>query len=207
MSTTPVSTRRSTASFLARRPVWQVSYLSGLAASVAVETWGLAARAAGVPMRAAGLGSHHVTPITVGMFAMGTMVVTFWFTFAVIIMARFAKNPKHLPPHGAATARSLPRRAAHDSRHSDLDQAHPRRRTPDRRCDHHPGSREATVASTVSSACSPSSDHVTHYSFDTGSASTSGRPQDHRRRPHAASMIVARAGRAPERSAPYPWPG
>ena len=82
------------ASFLARRPVWQVSYLSGLAASVVVETWGLAARAAGVPMRAAGLGSHHATPVTVGMFAMGTMVVTFWFTFAVILMARFAKNPK-----------------------------------------------------------------------------------------------------------------
>lgn len=82
------------ASFLARRPVWQVSYLSGLAASVIVEAWGLAARAAGVPMRAAGLGSQHATPITVGMFAMGTMVVTFWFTFAVILMARFAKNPK-----------------------------------------------------------------------------------------------------------------
>ena len=32
-----------TASFLARRPVWQVSYLAGLAASVVVEMWGLAA--------------------------------------------------------------------------------------------------------------------------------------------------------------------
>ena len=96
MSTTAASARTlaaPSASFLARRPVWQVSYLSGLAASVTVETWGLVARAAGVPMRAAGLGSHHATPITVGMFAMGTMVVTFWFTFAVILMARFAKNP------------------------------------------------------------------------------------------------------------------
>ena len=53
------------ASFLARRPVWQVSYLAGLAASVAVEAWGLAARAAGVPMRAAGLGSHHATAVTI----------------------------------------------------------------------------------------------------------------------------------------------
>ena len=97
MSSTAVSAPASaaqSASFLARRPVWQVNYLSGLAASVIVEAWGLAARAAGVPMRAAGLGSHHATPITVGMFAMGTMVVTFWFTFAVILMARFAKNPK-----------------------------------------------------------------------------------------------------------------
>lgn len=100
MSATPASTRTSaapsapSASFLARRPVWQVCYLSGLAASVAVETWGLAARAAGVPMTAASLGSQHATAITVGMFAMGTLVVTFWFTFAVILMARFAKNPQ-----------------------------------------------------------------------------------------------------------------
>ena len=93
MSTTSAATLTSTASSLARRPVWQVSYLSGLAASVAVEIWGLIARSAGVPMRAAGLGSHHATSITVGMFAMGTMVVTFWFTFAVILMARYAKNP------------------------------------------------------------------------------------------------------------------
>ena len=28
------------------------------------------------------------------MFAMGTMVVTFWFTFAVIVIARFARNPR-----------------------------------------------------------------------------------------------------------------
>ena len=45
-------------------------------------------------MRAAGFGSHHATPVTVGMFALGTMVVTFWFTFAVIALARFAKNPR-----------------------------------------------------------------------------------------------------------------
>src|SRR5215469_10673015 len=80
--------------FLAHRPVWQVSYLAGLAASVVVEVWGLAAPAAGGPMRAAGFGSHHATSVTVGMFAMGTMVVTFWFTFAVILIARFAKDPR-----------------------------------------------------------------------------------------------------------------
>ena len=84
----------SSASFLARRPLWQVCYLAGLAASVVVEMWGLAARAVGVPMRAAGTGSHHATPVTVGMFAMGTMVVTFWFTFAVILMACYSKNPR-----------------------------------------------------------------------------------------------------------------
>ncbi|MCU7727036.1 DUF6069 family protein [Actinoplanes sp. KI2] len=85
-----------TTSFLVRRPVWQVCYLAALAACVAVEAWGLAARAAGVPMRAAGLGSHHATPITVGMFAMGTLVVTFWFTFAVVLIARFATHPRRV---------------------------------------------------------------------------------------------------------------
>jgi Family of unknown function (DUF6069) len=99
MSATSAATRTSATppvSFLARRPVWQVSYLSGLAASAVVEVWGLAARAAGVPMRAAGLGSQHASSIIVGMFAMGTMVVIFWFTFAVVLMARFAKNPRRI---------------------------------------------------------------------------------------------------------------
>jgi hypothetical protein len=97
MTATPVSVpapAAPSASFLARRPVWQVSYLAGLAASVVAEVWGLAARAIGVPMRAAGPGSHHATPVTVGIPALGTMVVTFWFTFAVIWMARFSKNPE-----------------------------------------------------------------------------------------------------------------
>lgn len=101
MSTTApsasTSARASSApitSFLARRRVWQANYLAALAAAVAVELWGLAARAAGVPMRAAGPGSHHAGTITVGMFAMGTMVVTFWFTFAVVLIARFARDPR-----------------------------------------------------------------------------------------------------------------
>jgi hypothetical protein len=93
MSNLVASRPSSAGSFLSRRPVWQVCYLSGLTASVVVELYGLIMRAAGVPMRAAGLGSHHATPITVGMFAMGTMVVTFWFTFVVVLLARFAANP------------------------------------------------------------------------------------------------------------------
>jgi hypothetical protein len=92
-TTTSLPPATPVALYLARRPVWQVSYLSGLAAALAVEIWGLVARAAGVPMRAAGLGSHHATPITVGMFAMGTLLVTFLFTFAVALMARFASKP------------------------------------------------------------------------------------------------------------------
>jgi len=82
--------------FLARRPVWQVNYLAALAACVVVELWGLIWRAAGVPMRAAGLGSPHASTITVGMFAMGTLVVTFWFTFVVVLIARFARHPRRV---------------------------------------------------------------------------------------------------------------
>lgn len=93
MSTAAAFVPTPVASFLARRPVWQVCYLTGLAAGVAAEVWGLAARAAGVPMRAAGPGSHHASAITAGMFAMGAMVVTFWFTFAVVLIARRARNP------------------------------------------------------------------------------------------------------------------
>ena len=84
------------AAFLAGRPVWQVSYLSGLAAGAVTEIWGLAARAAGVPMKAAGLGAHHATAITVGMFALGTMVVVFWFTFVTAAIARFSRRPARL---------------------------------------------------------------------------------------------------------------
>jgi len=79
--------------FLARRPAWQVCYLAGICAGILVEAWGLIAREAGVPMRAAGEGSHHASPVTVGMFAMGVMVVTFWYTFVVVVLARFAKRP------------------------------------------------------------------------------------------------------------------
>jgi hypothetical protein len=84
------------ASFLAHRPVWQVWYLAGLAASVVAEARGLAARAIGVPMSIAGPGSPIATATTVGMFVMGTMVVTFWFTFAFVLIARFSKNPGRL---------------------------------------------------------------------------------------------------------------
>jgi hypothetical protein len=58
--------------------------------------WGLIWRAAGVPMRAASLGSAHASTITVGMFAMGTMVVTFWFTFVVVLIARYARDPRRV---------------------------------------------------------------------------------------------------------------
>jgi len=127
-------------------------------AGVAVETWGLAWRAAGVPMRVAGLGSHHATPVTVGMFAMGTMIVTFWFTFAVIMMARLSKNPRRTYLRTAlpllALSLAVPATAADTA---GLDQAHPRRRAPDRRRDHHSGGREAAIATAVRRPAHPAS--------------------------------------------------
>jgi Family of unknown function (DUF6069) len=75
------------------RPVWLVSTLAGLAAAVATEAYGLAARAAGVPMEAGNVGASVAEPVTVGMFAMGTLICTFWGTVLAVLLARFARRP------------------------------------------------------------------------------------------------------------------
>lgn len=75
------------------RPVWLVSVIAALAAAAATEVYGLGARAAGVPMAVAGLGATTATPITVGMFAMGTLVCAFWGTLLAVALARFASQP------------------------------------------------------------------------------------------------------------------
>ncbi|HWK93534.1 MAG TPA: DUF6069 family protein [Luteimicrobium sp.] len=75
------------------RPVWWVNVLAGLAAAVATELYGLVARAAGVPMAAASLGASAPSDITVGMFAMGTLVATFWSTPVVLAVAHWARRP------------------------------------------------------------------------------------------------------------------
>jgi heme A synthase len=75
------------------RPVWQVSAFAGLTAAVATELYGLVARAAGVPMSAAGFGQTTAQPVTVGMFAMGTLLCTFLATILAIILARFVARP------------------------------------------------------------------------------------------------------------------
>ncbi len=73
-------------------PVWWVNVLAGLAAAVATELYGLVARAAGVPMSAASPGAS-ASDITVGMFAMGTLVATFWSTPVVLAVAHWARRP------------------------------------------------------------------------------------------------------------------
>lgn len=74
-------------------PVWAVSALAGVAAAVATEVYGLAARAAGIPMAAAGTGARTAAPITVGMFAMGTLISVFWGTVLAVLLARFSRRP------------------------------------------------------------------------------------------------------------------
>ncbi len=83
------------ASATARRqlPVWLVSVLAGLAAAVTTELYGLVARAVGVPMRAGNIGADHADPVTVGLFAMGVLICTFWGTILAVLLARFARRP------------------------------------------------------------------------------------------------------------------
>jgi hypothetical protein len=75
------------------RPVWMVSALAGLTAAAATEAYGLAARAAGIPMEAGNAGASAAEPITVGMFAMGTLICAFWGTVLAVVFARFARRP------------------------------------------------------------------------------------------------------------------
>jgi hypothetical protein len=75
------------------RPVWLVSAVAGLAAAAATELYGLAARAAGVPMSAGSAGAKTATPITVGMFAMGTLICVFWGTVLAVLLSRWAARP------------------------------------------------------------------------------------------------------------------
>jgi uncharacterized membrane protein YuzA (DUF378 family) len=75
------------------RPVWLVGAVAGVAASVATEIYGLIARAAGIPMSAGSIGAPSAGPITVGMFAMGTLICTFWGTVIAVLLNRFARRP------------------------------------------------------------------------------------------------------------------
>jgi heme A synthase len=75
------------------RPIWLTGAAAALAGSVATELYGLAARAVGIPMEAGSIGADTPDPVTVGMFAMGTVICTFWGTVLAMLLGRFAKNP------------------------------------------------------------------------------------------------------------------
>jgi hypothetical protein len=74
-------------------PVWLVSAFAAVAAAAATELYGLAARAAGIPMAAASVGASTAEPVSVGMFAMGTFVAAFWGTILAVLLARYARRP------------------------------------------------------------------------------------------------------------------
>lgn len=81
---------------LRSRPIWLVSASAGVAAAIATELYGVSARAAGVPMSAGNIGAATAEPISVGMFAMGTLICTFWGTLLAMLIARFATRPAHV---------------------------------------------------------------------------------------------------------------
>jgi heme A synthase len=90
---TITSTRRLGALRPALAPIWRTGALAGSAAAIATTLYGVAARAADIPMSAGAMGSKTAQPITVGSFAMGTLICTFWGTVLAAILARRARHP------------------------------------------------------------------------------------------------------------------
>ena len=78
------------------RPVWLTGALAGITASAATELYGLIAHAAGIPMAAGNIGAAKTGPITLGMFAMGTLICTFWGTILAMLLARYANRPARM---------------------------------------------------------------------------------------------------------------
>ncbi|MCW2640592.1 MAG: putative rane protein [Dactylosporangium sp.] len=93
MNTTTTALAARPVHVLRARPVWLVSALAGVTGAVATELYGLAAGAVGIPMSAGNIGASVAEPITVGMFAMGTLICTFWGTVLAVILARYATRP------------------------------------------------------------------------------------------------------------------
>src|SRR5882757_8373518 len=75
------------------RPIWLTSALAFLVAAVATEIYGLVARGAGIPMAAGNPGGDVATSITVGMFAMATLLIGVIATIFATVVARYASNP------------------------------------------------------------------------------------------------------------------
>lgn len=104
--TTPTATTL-TPEARAPRAVWLVSAGAALAAAAATELYGLAARAAGVPMSAGNIGARTAEPIAVGMFAMATLICAFWGTVLAVLLARFAARPARTYAWTAAALTAL----------------------------------------------------------------------------------------------------
>ncbi|MUN41103.1 DUF6069 family protein [Actinomadura litoris] len=77
-------------------PLWLVGAVAGAAACAATEVYGLVARVAGVPMEAGSIGASTADPVTVGMFAMGTVIGTVLGTVLALVLARYASRPARI---------------------------------------------------------------------------------------------------------------
>jgi hypothetical protein len=78
----------------AARPVWVVAAKAGATATLTTVGYGVAVRAAGVPMKAGGLGAHLAKPVTASSFATGTIICAFWGAVLAVLIARYAQRPK-----------------------------------------------------------------------------------------------------------------
>jgi hypothetical protein len=93
---TTTSPRASTPGVSATRTPWSVARVSiaaGAAALAVVEAYGAIARAAGVPLRAAGPGAHTATQVNAGWLAFGVALGVFWGTVLAVIFARRSARP------------------------------------------------------------------------------------------------------------------
>jgi len=90
------STLARTSGIAAARTGWsvaRVSILAGAAALAVIEAYGAIARAAGVPLRAAGLGDHTLIQVNAGWLAFGVGIGVFWGTVLAVAFARWAARP------------------------------------------------------------------------------------------------------------------
>jgi hypothetical protein len=79
-----------------RRKLWVGAVLYAAVGGTAAEVLGGVGSAAGVPMRAAGMGAQHAESIATGMFAMGTAICTFWGFVIAVAVRRFSRRPARM---------------------------------------------------------------------------------------------------------------
>ncbi|BCL13459.1 DUF6069 family protein [Micromonospora sagamiensis] len=81
------------ASSLVTRPVWLVGILAALAGAVTAEAFTLVARAAGVPMAAAGVWEEKAQKIPVGAVAQSVVLWSIGGIVLAVVLARWARRP------------------------------------------------------------------------------------------------------------------
>ncbi|MFD8236011.1 DUF6069 family protein [Streptomyces sp. NPDC059696] len=93
VTTSQTQAARTESGLLSTRPVWLVGVLAALAGALVTEAFALVARAADVPMEAAGPGAARAAEIPVGGFFGG---VLFWSVAGIVLavaLARWAERP------------------------------------------------------------------------------------------------------------------